>query len=127
MLMFCKASTQSTTELRPEYFPSSNDRVNEEEVTSTENRHVGVMIVLGDAFHNFADGLAIGAAYQLGLSAGLSTSIAVSFHVCQLVHLCRLTVLSCQRSRSCVMSYPMNLEILPSYFRRAIPTRKLYC
>ncbi|XP_041466306.1 zinc transporter ZIP12-like [Lytechinus variegatus] len=39
-----------------------------------------LMIIVGDALHNFGDGLAIGAAFTLGIPAGLSTSIAVFCH-----------------------------------------------
>ena len=39
-----------------------------------------LMVILGDAVHNLADGLAIGAAFSLSLAAGLSTSIAVLCH-----------------------------------------------
>ena len=38
------------------------------------------MIILGDAIHNFADGIAIGAAYSISFTAGLSTSITVLCH-----------------------------------------------
>lgn len=41
---------------------------------------VAWIIILGDAAHNFADGLAIGASFSVSLSGGLSTSIAVLFH-----------------------------------------------
>ena len=39
-----------------------------------------LMVILGDAVHNFADGIAIGAAFSISLAAGLSTSIAVLCH-----------------------------------------------
>ena len=39
-----------------------------------------MMVILGDAVHNFADGIAIGAAFSISLAAGFSTSIAVLCH-----------------------------------------------
>ena len=41
---------------------------------------VAWIIIIGDAFHNFADGLAIGAAYSSSIGGGLSTTLAVLFH-----------------------------------------------
>ena len=38
------------------------------------------VIILGDAIHNFADGLALGAAISQSLSLGVSTMIAIVFH-----------------------------------------------
>ena len=41
---------------------------------------VALIIIIGDAIHNFADGLAVGAAFTSGLGGGISTSLAVFFH-----------------------------------------------
>ena len=41
---------------------------------------VAWMIILGDAIHNFADGIAIGASFTSSLEIGASTSLAVFFH-----------------------------------------------
>jgi len=35
------------------------------------------MVTLGDAIHNFADGMAIGASFTVDWDVGVSTSIAV--------------------------------------------------
>ena len=44
------------------------------------SRHLVWMIVVGDAIHNLADGLAIGAAFAHSVPLGLSTSLAVVCH-----------------------------------------------
>ena len=38
------------------------------------------LIIFGDVLHNFADGLALGAAISQSLSLGLSTMLALTFH-----------------------------------------------
>jgi len=39
-----------------------------------------IMNLVGDGFHNFLDGLIIGASYLVGISTGIATTIAVAFH-----------------------------------------------
>ena len=41
---------------------------------------MGWMIAIGDGVHNFADGMAIGAAYTISWQTGLATTIAVFCH-----------------------------------------------
>lgn len=45
-----------------------------------ELRLLPYLITLGDAVHNFADGLAVGAAFSSSWKTGLATSLAVFCH-----------------------------------------------
>ncbi|VDN56732.1 unnamed protein product [Dracunculus medinensis] len=41
---------------------------------------VAITILLGDALHNFIDGIAVGASFAMSFTLGVSTSLAVIFH-----------------------------------------------
>ena len=41
---------------------------------------VAWMVIVGDGFHNFSDGLAVGAAFSASLSQGLTLAIAIFCH-----------------------------------------------
>lgn len=41
---------------------------------------LAAMVLMGDAVHNFADGIAIGASFSSDIRSGLSTSLAVFCH-----------------------------------------------
>uniref|UniRef100_A0A4W5MYJ1 Zinc transporter ZIP4/12 EF-hand domain-containing protein n=1 Tax=Hucho hucho TaxID=62062 RepID=A0A4W5MYJ1_9TELE len=52
----------------------------EENQHSREQRLLPYMVTIGDGIHNFADGLAIGAAFSVSWKSGLATSLAVFCH-----------------------------------------------
>ncbi|XP_067323328.1 zinc transporter ZIP4 [Anolis sagrei] len=52
----------------------------QKEELSRELRMLPYMITIGDAIHNFADGLAVGAAFSSSWKTGLATSLAVLCH-----------------------------------------------
>ena len=50
-------------------------------VSSSEHAHpFAIMNLIGDAFHNFLDGLIVGASYLVSIPVGIATTIAVVLH-----------------------------------------------
>jgi len=43
-------------------------------------RHLGMLNMIGDAFHNFIDGLLIGASFLVSFPLGIATTVAVVLH-----------------------------------------------
>ncbi|KAL3836297.1 hypothetical protein ACJMK2_021734 [Sinanodonta woodiana] len=90
----CMKSLDNSREVTHKHCSSSSHE--EEEHSMLNNSHHGHshdidgapksvssfawMIILGDGFHNFSDGLAIGAAYANSITGGFSTSVAVLCH-----------------------------------------------
>uniref|UniRef100_A0A452GU40 Uncharacterized protein n=1 Tax=Gopherus agassizii TaxID=38772 RepID=A0A452GU40_9SAUR len=52
----------------------------EKGASQADLRMIPYMITIGDAIHNFADGLAVGAAFSTSWKTGLATSLAVLCH-----------------------------------------------
>ena len=49
-------------------------------ITKTHVHRFAIMNLVGDGFHNFLDGLIIGASYLISIPAGIATSLAVILH-----------------------------------------------
>ncbi|XP_070188207.1 zinc transporter ZIP4-like [Littorina saxatilis] len=72
---------ESTYEIiTPQVLGQAKPVVTEIAEFKASSRHLVWMIVVGDAVHNLADGLAIGAAFAHSIPLGLSTSMAVVCH-----------------------------------------------
>merc|ERR1719354_1349820 len=81
--------SQASTMMTEECGSLSNDSILQlHDTVSGTGKHptkhkvsnTNLMVIIGDAIHNFADGIAIGAAFSIGYGPGLSTSIAVLCH-----------------------------------------------
>jgi len=48
--------------------------------TKQHPHHLSSMNLIGDSFHNFIDGMIIGASYLVSIPIGIATSIAIIFH-----------------------------------------------
>ncbi|CAF3431381.1 unnamed protein product [Rotaria sp. Silwood1] len=59
---------------------NTNENKSDSQNSCKITRVTGWMIILGDGIHNFADGLAIGAAFSERLMLGLTTTIAIGCH-----------------------------------------------
>lgn len=75
-------TTQShTTKFRPVNKPANNISLHQH---SHSHQHdggrSGLMIMIGDTFHNFVDGILIAAAFMLDIQVGLVTALAIIAH-----------------------------------------------
>ncbi|XP_052092980.1 zinc transporter ZIP4-like isoform X4 [Mytilus californianus] len=72
------------TESKRDLYNSQNDMNNsiqfETEFSDKGVSSLSLMVLIGDGIHNFADGLAIGAAFTQGNAVGIATSITVFCH-----------------------------------------------
>ncbi|XP_076091482.1 zinc transporter ZIP4-like isoform X1 [Mytilus galloprovincialis] len=72
----------NVTESKKDLYNSQNDMNNSIQF-ETGNKglsSLSLMVLIGDGIHNFADGLAIGAAFTQGNAVGIATSITVFCH-----------------------------------------------
>ncbi|XP_075067585.1 zinc transporter ZIP4 [Mixophyes fleayi] len=76
-----KRKQQKQSESQSDLVNSGGDlEKNRTPIKSRELRMIPYMITIGDAIHNFADGLAMGAAFSTSWKTGLATSLAVFCH-----------------------------------------------
>ncbi|XP_069478055.1 zinc transporter ZIP4 [Ambystoma mexicanum] len=76
-----KKKKQSSTSQADLINPEEAELPKPEEIKrSRELRMIPYMITIGDGIHNFADGLALGAAFSTSWRTGLATSVAVVCH-----------------------------------------------
>ncbi|XP_060072170.1 zinc transporter ZIP4-like [Ylistrum balloti] len=72
--------TENKNRLWQKVSTNSADAQQEEESKSQSSGSLKWMVLIGEAVHNFADGMAIGASFADSLTEGLSTSLAVFCH-----------------------------------------------
>ena len=70
----------SDNSLQRDYKEHHNHHVNKKIDVNTSIASVAWMVIVSDGFHNFSDGLAVGAAFSTSLATGLTTAIAVFCH-----------------------------------------------
>ncbi|CAD5111469.1 DgyrCDS780 [Dimorphilus gyrociliatus] len=86
ILHYFSERLQDSSTVQPVIDPENLNEKPLEKVESIEeekpkiHRSVAWMATIGDGVHNFADGLAIGAAFSVGWKSGISTSLAVLLH-----------------------------------------------
>ncbi|MBS3116762.1 ZIP family metal transporter [Candidatus Woesearchaeota archaeon] len=49
-------------------------------IHESHKKHIGILNLLGDALHNFSDGIIIAVSYFVSIPAGIATTIAVILH-----------------------------------------------
>lgn len=58
----------------------SSEEIAREGEDMHKTAHLGSLILVSDAFHNFIDGIIVAAGYMAGMEAGIATTIAVILH-----------------------------------------------